>query len=214
VERILIIEEQPLLRMGARHALAEVFNGAAIEESTAREATAAVQQQIWNLVVLGLASPGVDGLSLLSQVRAAASAVPILLLSPEADAQYAVAALRLGAMATVSKSAPVEELVNAARLAILGRRYVTAPVAELLLLSAAEESVQTAPHRSLSPSEHTVFFGLVSGRSVTDIARSLDRSPKTVSTLRARIFRKLHVKTNVDLVHYAMRHNLLGREAP
>jgi len=90
---------------------------------------------------------------------------------------------------------------------------VSTAVAELLV-SELDGSAYTPPHRSLSPAEYTVFCALVAGKSVTDIAESLNRSPKTISTLRSRILRKLHVKTTVGLVHYAMRHDLIGHDAP
>ncbi len=213
MERILIIDNHPLLRAGAEQVLAEELQGASIKQANAADAIDLVQQYRWQVIVLGLPSAGLAGLNLLNRVKAAANGAPIVVLSVETDHQHAVIALRQGAAAALSKTAPVDEFVRAVRVAAHGRRYVSSAVAELLV-SELDGTAEAAPHRSLSPAEYTVFCALVAGRSLTDIAHSLNRSPKTVSTFRSRILRKLRVNTTVELVHYAMRHNLLGHETP
>jgi DNA-binding NarL/FixJ family response regulator len=70
--------------------------------------------------------------------------------------------------------------------------------------------VQQPPHEKLSDREYRVMWLLASGKQISGIAREMALSPSTVSTYRARILRKLGLTSNAALVHYAVRHRLVG----
>ena len=99
-----------------------------------------------------------------------------------------------------------EELVKAVSRLLAGGRYVSAALAERL---AAEISQPDRPlHERLSDREYAVLRLLVAGRAIKDIAAELSLSPKTVSTYHSRIWKKLGVRNDAELVRYALEHGL------
>ena len=89
-----------------------------------------------------------------------------------------------------------------------GGKYVSASLAEILA-SECSSDPQKALHEKLSDREYRVMWLLASGRSLQQIAEEMHLSPSTVSTYRGRILKKLALTSNVELVHYAMKHRLI-----
>jgi len=85
---------------------------------------------------------------------------------------------------------------------------VSSTLAEKLALRLTPEQ-ERPPHERLSDREYRVMWLLASGRTLQQIAEEMRLSPSTVSTYRGRILKKLALNTNVDLVHYAMKHRLI-----
>lgn len=80
-------------------------------------------------------------------------------------------------------------------------------MAERVIFEASDEAV--APHTALSKRELEIFMRLAQGMGVTEIAAMLFISSKTVSTHKARLMEKMNLKTNADLVRYALTNGLL-----
>jgi DNA-binding NarL/FixJ family response regulator len=97
--------------------------------------------------------------------------------------------------------------MKAIRIVLQGRRYVSESLAELLVLD-FDQGDQPL-HSKLSEREFQIFGKLANGMAVSEIARELCLSVKTVSTYRARILDKLHLKTNADLTTYALRNQII-----
>ena len=108
----------------------------------------------------------------------------------------------------LSKDTAPEELVNAVQRVMLGKKYITASIAEKLA-SVLDQDSNKAPHEYLSDREFMVLKLLASGKSVSEIAESLFLSVTTVSTYRARIMAKMNMKNNADLTLYAVENKLL-----
>jgi DNA-binding NarL/FixJ family response regulator len=81
-------------------------------------------------------------------------------------------------------------------------------LAEKLAMRLTPEQ-ERPPHERLSDREYRVMWLLASGKTLQQIAEEMRLSPSTVSTYRGRILKKLGLNTNVDLVHYAMKHRLI-----
>lgn len=125
------------------------------------------------------------------------------------EEQYAVRSLRAGASGYLTKESAPEELAAAIRKVAAGGRYVSvSPLGEHL--AAIVQSAGDAPsHEALSGREYQVMCLIAAGRTVSDVARELSLSVKTVSTYRARILEKLQMKNNAELMRYATRHELV-----
>ena len=123
------------------------------------------------------------------------------------ERQYAMNVLRAGANGYIAKDSSPEELMKAIRIVLQGRRYVSESLAELLVLD-FDQGDQPL-HSKLSEREFQIFGKLANGMAVSEIARELCLSVKTVSTYRARILDKLHLKTNADLTTYALRNQII-----
>ena len=207
--RILIADDHSVVRKGLRQILLEGFPTAHIEEvPDAEEMIRKIMQASWDVVISDLSMPGRSGLEALSQVKQINAKLPVLILSIHPEDQYALRVLKAGASGYLSKDMAPDELVNAVQRVMLGKKYITASVAEKLA-SVLDEDSGKAAHESLSDREFSVLKLLAAGKSVSEIAESLFLSVTTVSTYRSRIMAKMGMKNNADLTLYSIEHKLI-----
>ena len=203
---ILIADDHALLRKGLIQLLADEYPDAHFgEASTTPKTLELLSQCSWNLLILDIFMPGRSGLEVLSEVKQKYAAVPVLVLSSTPEDQMAVRVLKAGASGYLNKQTAPENLILAARKILEGGRYISASTAELL---AAEFGEDIFFHDRLSDREYAVMQLLISGKTLSDVASELSLSPKTVSTYHTRIWEKLHVKNDVEMVRYAIEHKL------
>jgi two-component system invasion response regulator UvrY len=206
--RILLVDDHPVVRQGIRTILMERLNGAVVGE--AANADAALRQVAdggWDIVIADISLPGPSGLDLIKDLQRLHPTVPALVLSMHPAAQFARRALGAGAAGYLTKDSPPDELVAAIEDARRGRRYVGRDAGDVLLRWAAK--TVTTPHEALSDREYQVLRMVGSGHTVSDIARELGLSVKTVSTYRSRVLEKLGMRTNAELMRYAIENSLL-----
>ena len=207
--RILIADDHSVVRKGLRQILIEGFPGATIEEvADAEDMIKKIMQSDWDVVISDLSMPGRSGLEALQQIKQINSKIPVLILSIHPEEQYALRVLKAGASGYLNKDMAPEELVNAVQRVMLGKKYITASIAEKLA-SVLDQDSDKAPHEYLSDREFMVLKLLAAGKSVSEIAESLFLSVTTVSTYRARIMAKMNMKNNADLTLYAVENKLL-----
>ena len=207
--RILIVDDHPIVRQGLKNTLeAEAGIGAIGEAATSQEAIELVRHQPWDAVVLDIGLPGRGGLEVLKDVRREAPRLPVLILSMHPEDQYAVRAVRAGASGYLTKEAATEQLVDAIRRIVAGQRYISPHLADRLAVEVARDASRP-PHDLLSDREFEVLRLIASGQTVGDIAERLALSVKTVSTYRARILEKMHLKNNAELMQYVLTNGLL-----
>jgi DNA-binding NarL/FixJ family response regulator len=207
--RILIGDDHAVVREGVKRILDETSDlMVAGEASHGQEVLAKVAAEAWDVVLLDISMPGRNGLEVLQQLRALHPSLPVLVFSMHPEDQYAVRAFRAGAAGYLTKDSLPEELISAIRKVMGGGRYVSSTLAEHLVLDIGRHV--TAPlHAALSNREYQVLSLLATGKTVTEIAGVLSLSVKTVSTHRARILEKMRLRTNAELIHYAIRHQLV-----
>ena len=177
------------------------------EAGTAEDALRHWAENSWDVVIADISMPGMSGLQFLKAMRRWHPRVPTLVLSMHPAAQFARRALNAGAAGYLTKDSPPEELIAAVGQARHGRRYVS-PSADALLKRWAARSA-TSPHESLSDREYQFLRMMGSGQTVSDIARDLGLSVKTVSTFRTRVLKKLGMRTSAQLMRYAIENTLL-----
>jgi DNA-binding NarL/FixJ family response regulator len=206
--RILLVDDHPVVRHGIRTILTERLKGAIVGE--AGDATAAMNQvrdSPWDVVVADISLPGISGLDLIKQLRRTHPTLPTLVVSMHPAAQFARRALSAGAAGYLTKDSQPEEFIAAIEDARRGRRYVGRDPGDALLRWANKS--MTTPHEALSDREYQVLRMLGSGHTVSDIARDLGLSVKTVSTYRTRVLEKLGMRTNAELMRYVIENSLL-----
>ncbi len=204
---ILIADDHALLRKGLVQILMEEFPDAHFgEAANAVETMNCLARRKWNVLVLDVFMPGRSGLEVLTEVRQPYPKLPVLVLSSAPEEQLAVRVLRSGASGYLNKQTAPEDLVKAVTKVLAGGRYVSAAMAERL----ATEIGQTSPtrHEKLSDREYAVLRRLAAGDSIKKIAGDLSLSAKTVSTYHTRIWEKLGIGNDVELVRYAIEHGL------
>jgi DNA-binding NarL/FixJ family response regulator len=210
VLKILIADDHAVVRKGLARILAEAFSDVVFGESQdGQEALDLFARERWDLVMLDVSMPGRDGLELLKQLPPGQKP-PVLVLSIHPESLYAVRALKAGAAGYLNKQSAPEELVRAVRKVLTGGRYVTPEVAERLAESLGA-GIGIPPHETLSDREYQVMRMLASGKTVREAAGELSLSPKTLSTYRARLLEKMHLRTNAELTWYAVQNGLVSR---
>jgi two-component system invasion response regulator UvrY len=207
--RVLIADDHAVFRRGLRETLAEFFFKVTFGEAkTAQETVELVRRHDWDVVILDISMPGKSGLDVLDELRRLRPRLPILLLSMHPEEQFARRALKTGAAGYLTKESVPEELKEAVRKVVAGGRYVSATLAEKLAVD-LRAGADTPLYELLSDREFQVLRMIASGKSVKDIAEELSLSVKTVSTYRARVLEKSGMKTNAELIRYALQSQLV-----
>lgn len=207
--RILIVDDHVIIRQGLRQILADAFRKASFGEAkNANDALEQVAKQPWDVVLLDITMPGKSGLDVLKQMVEAQPNMAVLVLSMHPEDQYAVRVLKTGAAGYITKNTASEEVIGAVRKVLAGGKYVSASLAENLA-SSLNSPAGKAPHELLSDREYQVMRLIALGKSVKEIAFELSLSVKTISTYRTRIMEKTKLKTNADIIRYAVHEKLV-----
>lgn len=207
--RVLIADDHAVFRRGLKETLVEAFSRVTFgEANSAQETLELVRHQDWDVVVLDISMPGKSGLDILNDLKHLRPKLPILLLSMHPEEQFARRALKSGAAGYLTKESVPEELKKAVKKVILGGRYVSATLAEKLAVGLSQGADRPI-HELLSDREFQVLRMIASGKTVKQIADEIALSVKTVSTYRARILDKTGMKTNAELIRYALQSQLV-----
>ena len=161
----------------------------------------------WDLVILDLSTLN-SSASALSTLRDRSPGLPILVMGEVPESQVARSLLKGGARGYFHKGGTAAALRSAVQTVLVGKRYISAALAEQLQ-SDSDDDWKKALHERLSARELEVFQRLASGASVSSISRELSLSIKTVSTYRTRLLRKLGFSSNAEIISYAMRNGLV-----
>jgi DNA-binding NarL/FixJ family response regulator len=208
--RFLLVDDHKIIRDGLKQILLMHFPSSGFDEcSDAEQVMENINHKTYDVVICDLSMPGRSGLDVVKQVRAVAPGLPVLILSMHPEEHYAIRALKVGAWGYLNKSDGAEVLIPAVERVMQGRKYVSPYVAEQLATNLNKDEDDLPVHESLSTREFDVFKLLVEGKSISDISKQLSLGMSTVSTHRARILSKMEMKTNAELVKYALQNNLI-----
>ncbi|MDD2884160.1 MAG: response regulator transcription factor [Dechloromonas sp.] len=209
--RILIADDHDILRAGLKHILHDTGDIiVAGEACDGHQALSLVRTGQWDALVLDLSMPGKSGIELIKQIKSEFPRLPILILSMHKEDLYAVRALKAGASGYLCKDSAESLLAQAIRKVVGGGLFVNQAVAEKLAMDMLTGAGNGALHTRLTDREYQVFILLARGLGVTDIGRELNLSVKTISTHKTRIQEKMNLANTADLIHYAIRHQLIG----
>ena len=207
--KILLVDDQELIRAGLKQLLQAGLGKITIgEAATAPEALSHVQQQPWDLAITDITLAGGSGLDLLTEFRKLCPGMPVLVLSVLSEDEIAVRVLKAGAAGFVHKETSGEELVKAVKKVLAGGKYISPSLAEKLAMQITNPLADD-PHKKLSDREYLVLTMLSSGKTLTQIARILSLSIKTISTYRSRVLQKMRLANNAELTRYALKHGLV-----
>lgn len=207
--KVLVVDDSPLFRRGVRDLVIEGFHGAKVGEAgNAHEMLDLQRRKPWDMVVMDISMPGMNGLDALKQVKQEFTDLPVLILSMHPEEQYAIRMFKAGANGYLTKAAAPEELVKAIKKVHGGGKYVSAALGEALA-SRVNLDAEKSPHDLLSDREYEVLCLIGSGKTVSEIAEKMNLSVTTISTYRARILEKMRMKTNAELTRYAIQQRLV-----
>ena len=199
--RVVIVDDHTLIRQGLVKLLTEDLSVEVLGHAgTGRSALALVRRHKPDLLLLELMLPDMGGMELLRKVS---HQTKVLVLSMRNDAGFVADALRNGAAGYVVKEESASELGKAMRAVMRGRKYVSSRLNSRELTGSRND-------KPVTPREWEVLQLAADGTSNASIARRLGLSPRTVEMHRARVMRKLNLRSQTDLVRYAIRQRLLA----
>jgi DNA-binding NarL/FixJ family response regulator len=208
--KVLLADDHGIVRAGLRRIVEDSDDMEVVAEAAdGKEAIRQARKQALDVVVVDISMPGMDGLEVISQLRAYTPQLPIIVLTMHEEEQYVVRAIEAGAMGYITKRSAPEQLVEAIRKVHAGGRYLTDEAAELLALCVARGAQARFPLDTLSMRELQVLRRLALGRTNREIAESYHISIKTVDTYRSRLLKKLNLRNNAELARFAMQNRLI-----
>src|SRR6266567_4304985 len=213
-KRILLVDDHPVLRKGLVRLIDSkdefVVCG---EASTAVDAMALIRELEPHLVIVDIGLPGVSGIELTKTIHAEFPKLPVLILSMHEEALYATRALRAGAMGYIVKQDAIDNIADALREALNGRRYLSPVIAAQLQHNGPDKQMHPTddPVSLLTDREFEIFELIGKGHDVREISDALGVSPKTVETHRTNIKEKLKLKNSRQVARLAVQ--WLGQRA-
>lgn len=202
--RVAIADDHPIVRDGIRRLLVRQHDVEVVAEaSDGADIVRVLATWPCDVVVLDLSLPHMQGLELVQLVRDRFPDVAIVVFTMQHPEVLGRGLLAAGIRGYVRKDRPLEELVRAVRRAASGR-FDLPP--ELAAPSSSDSGALL--HSQLSAREAQVFQRMAEGVAIKDIAAELEISPSTASNHVARVREKLGVRTNGEVVLYALRHGL------
>lgn len=207
--RVFIADDHAIVREGLKQILAEQGDIiVAGEAENGLDAVKLFRKSRCHVMLLDISMPDRNGIEVLKQVRKEHPELAVLMLSMHREDQYAIRSLRAGAAGYLTKQSAPRELVTAIRQVAAGQKYVSAALAQELAASVGEDH-EAPPHDTLSDREYQTLTLIASGKTVSQIARELSLSVKTISEYRARLLVKMKLKNSAELTHYAIRNRLI-----
>jgi two-component system invasion response regulator UvrY len=211
---ILIVDDHAMIRRGLATILTHELPVSVARCDEASNGVEALQKNIdtvYDIAILDISMPGMDGLELLTRLKQARPDLPVLVVSMHSVDQYALRALKCGAAGFLSKQQAADELIAATTQVLNGQRYISPVLSEQILNQAISgELTKEAPsHKILSNREFQILKLLSVGQIPKCIADDLGISVKTISTFKKRIFKKMNFRSDSDMISYTINNRLL-----
>lgn len=207
--RVLLVDDHAIARNGVRLMLDTAGDiDVAGEAADASQALELLRHQAFDVALVDITMPGMNGLDLLRHLRTLHPAMSVLVLSTYSEEIYAVRALKQGAAGYLTKDAPTAVLIEAVRRAVAGRKYVSPSLVDKLASLVSGDRAASG-HDALSNRELEVFKLIAKGEPLVQIGERLHLSPNTVTTYRSRILEKMGMSSNAELTRYALEQGLI-----
>ncbi len=209
--RIFIVDDHALIREGIKRIInntanmeivGEAGDGIELLKILGNDAVAI------DVLLLDISLPGRNGIDILKQVKAIKPEIAVLMLSIMSEEEYAIRSLKAGASGFVKKETTPDVLVDAIHKVQEGGKYVSTELADKLVDLVVSDNSGSL-HGQLSDREFQVLVMIAAGKTVSEIGEELSLSVKTISNFRSRILKKMGMATNANLMHYAIKNNLI-----
>jgi len=209
--KIIIVDDHAIVRVGLRKILKDEPDIEVIGEADGADnlfSFLKITQP--DIVLLDISMDGKNGLDIVKEIKQDYPQIKTLMLSMHPGELYAVRSIKAGAVGYITKEAASDQLVEAIREVHHKGKYITPTLAEWLVDSFELVTGNKPAHEKLSNRELQVLSLIANGKKIKEIAAELSLSPATIATYRARILEKMSLKSNVDLVSYALRNHLVN----
>ncbi|MFC2132079.1 response regulator [Bacteroidota bacterium] len=207
--KILIADDHVLVREGLKKVFKRDIDMKVIGEvDNADDVIGFVRKNNCDVIMLDINFPERSGFEVLFDLKNINPKIKVIMLSMFPENLYAERALKLGAKGYLTKDSPPEEIIKAIRKVMNGQRYISENFAQRLAES-VDENFKKAKHEELSEREMEVFVKIAQGKSIKEIAGDMAVSQSSVNTYRNRIFDKMNLKSNTEIIYYAIQFSLI-----
>lgn len=202
---VLLVDDHELVRTGIEALLNDVDDITVIGVAkSGEEAVDAVIELSPDVVLMDVNMPGIGGVEACRRILHENAEVKIIAVSVHNDGPIPHQLLKIGVLSFISKGSSVDEMVHAIRKVMEGKRYLCSEVANNLAFQGLPGSNES-PFSILSQREAEVVTLILQGKTIKEMSEMLVLSDKTVNTYRYRLYGKLHVKNDVELIRLAIK---------
>jgi len=206
--RLLIADDHKLLAEACKSILEPEFDVVGIV-TDGRAMVAAAQTLKPDVIILDISMPQLNGLDAADQIKHRQPYIKLVFLTMNASAEVAAEAFRRGAAGFVLKQSAAEELVVAIRKVIQGASYLSPLVArETVTFLLNRRNSASTKENQLTKRQSEILQLLLEGLSMKQVASMLDVKPGTVAFHKYRMMETLNVKTNAELLEYAIKRQM------
>ncbi|MGN6223876.1 response regulator [Pseudoxanthomonas sp.] len=208
--KIVLADDHPIIVSAVRQLLERAGHEIVAVASSSNALIEALSQHACDLVITDFSMPNedeADGLSLLGLIQRRWPDMPVIVLTMVTNPAILQSILDAGVRGLINKTDAMTELAVAVQTIMRGQLYISRATDRLLIQAGNGKSAQAVP---LSPRETEVIRLFASGKSVTEIARQLNRSVKTISTQKQEAMAKLGLKNDFDIYAYAREKGMLS----
>lgn len=207
--KILIIDDHAVVREGLKQIINNTHDMMVVGEAeTGLEAIKLSRTVECRIMLLEIALADRNGIEVLKQIKKESPHISIIMFSSHREDQYAVRALKSGASGYLNKQSSISQIVAAIKQVASGLKYISPALAQEMANNLNQE-YEGELHKTLSDREFQTLTMIASGKSVSDIAKELSLSVKTISEYRARLLFKMKLRHNAELTHYAIKNELV-----
>ncbi len=206
---ILIVDDHDLVRTGLKNILDKEAGLTVVGEAASGEEAIQMTRQLKpDVVLMDVSLPGLSGLEATERILKVQPKVRVLVLTAHSEPPLPARLLDSGASGYLTKACNAKELIRAVRKVISGERYIGSDISQQLAISLLPGAPQS-PFQDLTSREMEIALMLTQGMKVQSIGEVLNVSPKTVATYKYRIYDKVGVSNEVELLRTALRHGLV-----
>ena len=206
--RVLVVDDHPIVQEGLKQILSKMPNIKQVDSaSSGAEAIKKAKMEQYEVIVLDISLPDMNGLDVLKVIKKALPDTPILMLSIYPEEVYGIRTLKAGAAGYITKESAPQELIAAIQTVLAHKKYVSPAMGEKLVTEL--KGIEKLPHERLSDQEYKIFLLTAQGKSTKQIADELFLSVKTVSTYKSHIRKKMNLHSDCEFTYYAIKNGLI-----
>jgi two-component system invasion response regulator UvrY len=206
----MIVDGHELVRVGLRRILSDYPAIKVVAEAINGETALRLCRKVKpHVVLLDINLPGLSGFEITSRLKQSASGPEVIILTSYVQPPFPKLLLEAGAAGYLTRGCPAQELVQAVKTVASGGRHIGAEIAQKIALDMMP-GADCSPFDGLSIREMEVMLSLAEGKNLTEIARMMSLSPKTVATYKYRIYDKLNTRNDVDMTRMALRYGVVA----
>ena len=206
--KVLVADDHEIVRQGLKTIISEHSDlSIAGEAENGNQVLKILKKTKVDVVLLDFDMPEKNGLDTLIELKALYPKLPVMILSIFPEDHYGTRFLKAGASGYLQKSSATDQLIDAIRKVFNGGKYISSALTDKLVTGLNKDKEQFL-HESLTDREFQVFRLLATGKKLKELADELCLSINTISTYRSRILQKMDLKSNADVIRYAIENGL------